>query len=219
MRMPRFRIRPMMVVVAVAAIALSAASLVMMGFVLYAQSKLERSIGRFLTSESKPAIENSATVLTNVGIDRAGRGFQIVSLPDIGTKVVIVGRLGHPLGTDVVIVGTWVEGQGKGLDMLFSVDEVNGSKLGQPAVLEEDNFHHIGDGVNTMARIGAPNAVDYPGLGERWEVRGVELGAYKGLPNGVYAKAYTRFPPQISDDFGYYSVFWYYSARRLSGNR
>jgi len=56
-----------------------------------------------------------------------------VSVEDIGTKVLLIGRLGGPLGTMMDVKGTWViPNEAKDNSPLFQVSHVNGKELPKP---------------------------------------------------------------------------------------
>ncbi len=55
---------------------------------------------------------------------------------DIGNRVIIIGRLGVPLGTPVTVKGNWSlpEGITKGFGLRLNVTSVNGEQLDHPVV-------------------------------------------------------------------------------------
>lgn len=108
-------------------------------------------------------------------------GIPQVRLDDLGNSVVVIGRLGKPLGDLCSVNGFWMARPvGKSESMVFEVTHVNGEKL--------ENTVRFG-----RSQIRAPLAVPTPSENEKWELSGIETGGFQGMPNGYWEA--TGLPP------------------------
>jgi hypothetical protein len=131
---------------------------------------------------------------------------------DIGTRVHIIGRLGCPLGEVVTVrvefVGEEIQPGGllpKDTLRYFQVTEVNGKRLTTPVRFAERDFSLAGGDIEPLS----------PRKGMVWEVRGAELGQYRGMPPALGRELHSKVPAQRAYTFGFYTYFEYASYRAL----
>jgi hypothetical protein len=155
---------------------------------------------------------------------------QRIRAEDIGTTAAIVGRLGHDLGELVTIRGVWerpvrgpdgvlVDAQGKAVEYkdesldhgAFVVTKVNGEKCERAIRLD-------GGWLSSRDYLGGrekPRSVN----GDVWELRGVELGEYRGEPAGMVKFKYPNVVPQFPHKSGFYTYFYVLDYRNAAIER
>jgi hypothetical protein len=145
--------------------------------------------------------------------DPALPAVQRVRSSDIGNPVVILGRLGVQLGEVLTVEGEWSRRDASGRELsaqedrlIFLVSTINGSRLDTPVEFRPQRVTPADTGDAQDLR---------PAAGDIWELRGVELGGYRGVPWAVLKQ---EFPPEqmvpaTADPFGFYTEFKYYSRR------
>jgi hypothetical protein len=170
---------------------------------------------------STPEVRQRA-VSRSAGEDRE-RVRQILAT-DIGTRVLIIGRLGKPLAEMITIRGQWVEPDFRDRartqnerksdpsspkDPLprFRVFEVDGRKLEEPQTFPQSLFFPAHEGA--LAKLD-PRRERGKGV---WELRGAETGRYLGSP-GVLAVDNAAL---VQEEFvyGFYTEFRYISFKRV----
>ena len=151
---------------------------------------------------------------------------QRVLATDIGSRVLIIGRLGLPLGEVVTVVGEWsrpkvpkpavddpnVRDLGAKYDVLgLNITTVNNKRLDTSARFEWPGFSSL---------YPAENRADEPKEGDVWEVRGIEVGRYYGIPPAAAVELH-RLRGAIQDvrTFGFYTDMRYLSYRVIRAGR
>jgi hypothetical protein len=137
---------------------------------------------------------------------------QRIAASDIGNHVLIVGNLGSTLGQLVTIQGEWFRPEAapgglplKDIDWRLRVTDVDGKRLDQPVIF-------LGRRVSPLF-VGKTQVVT-PRAGDVWEMRGIEIGRYEGVPNAVLKEVFQDgMIPAIGFGFGFYTHFWYSSCR------
>ena len=143
------------------------------------------------------------------------RAVQRVAASEIGKSVEIVGTLGLPLGEVLTIRGEWSmhDLSGRRLSMketwlMFIVFTINGKELEKPVEFREFLVSRIDSLAVEEAK---------PAVGEIWEMRGVELGRYHGVPPEAVTELYPghRMRPagRVNFGYGFYTDFRYISRR------
>lgn len=103
-----------------------------------------------------------------------------IRVSDIGDRILIVGRLGYPLGDLVTIEGEWMlpealqRGlQSKDTDLKLRVTTVNGNRLDESILIPVMWVSPIIDRQGLAVT---------PKAGDVWEARGIESGRFHGIP-------------------------------------
>ena len=136
---------------------------------------------------------------------------QRVRAADIGNGVEIIGSLGFPLSKVVTIQGEWSKRDASGRELIiketwlmFIVSTVNGKRLEKPVDFRGFLVTPIMGGKMEDLR---------PEPGDVWELRGVELGRYYGVPTEMFGEV---GPPEnmrpaapYNFGFGFYTEFQY----------
>jgi len=141
---------------------------------------------------------------------------QRVRASEIGKGVEIIGSLGFPLSEILTVQGRWSKSDASGRRLsikeewlMFLVSTVNGKRLEKPV-----DFRGF-----LVSPIAGRNLGDlHPTPGDVWELRGVELGGYHGVPPEVtgelYPSPYEMKPAMRANfGFGFYTEFRYFSRR------
>jgi hypothetical protein len=127
-----------------------------------------------------------------------------ISASDIGNRVLIVGLLGYPLGEPVTIEGDLPS---KGGRMRLTVTSVNGKQLDTPVRFADPDVSPVfcREEVQGPARE----------VGDVWELRGIEIGRYRGIPAKVIEEVFPprSMVPQMSHTFGFYTQILDSSSR------
>jgi hypothetical protein len=131
---------------------------------------------------------------------------------EIGARVQIIGRLGHPLGTFVTLRGTWRFPKEWAKDMAasFTVSSVDGKLLREPVEFVAPEFFH------PVMRHVQEIPEDVERGEEFWEVRGYETGEFLGTPEAVLRDVPKDRKGPIRQEapphaFGFYTRFLYSS--------
>ena len=136
-----------------------------------------------------------------------------IRVSDIGDRILIVGRLGYPLGDLVTIEGEWMlpealqRGlQSKDTDLKLRVTTVNGNRLDESILIPVMWVSPIIDRQGLAVT---------PKAGDVWEARGIESGRFHGIPRAVFEELYPphKMIPQRIDKFGFFTEFLYSSCR------
>jgi hypothetical protein len=150
---------------------------------------------------------------------RHGRGKPIaqrVRASEIGKGVEIIGSLGFPLGEILTVQGQWSNRDASGRRLtiketwlMFLVTSVNGKRLEKPVDFRGFLVSAIADGDMEDLR---------PTRGDVWEMRGIEIGTYHGVPPEVigelYPSPYEMKPAMLANfGFGLYTELRYFSRR------
>jgi len=132
---------------------------------------------------------------------------QTISYKDIPERVKIIGKLGRPLGELVIVRGRWVDvsREKPGLPLFF-VDQVDGKLLNPPAEFVE------------VQPVAGPDSV-VRGMGEAWELRGVETGGFVGFSQEVLDEVFKNAPRGTPAPSGFLTRFYYVSAKRFDGRK
>ena len=114
-----------------------------------------------------------------------------VSVEDIGTKVVLVGRLGQPLGTMMDVQGTWKfpDRFDKDYSLRFLVSHVNGKALLKPVEFDWAQVKVIStNGENAIPKSDERKTLD----GLAWTLRAYETGRFNRIPKDYWEEPGTR---------------------------
>jgi hypothetical protein len=140
---------------------------------------------------------------------------------EIGTRVLVIGCLGIPLGELFTIQGEWdylnASSRAEFKDGVLDLKRPKDSSLGLNVVIVNNRQ------LDRVVRFDRRwvSAVDpeklpeiAPRAGEIWELRGIETGGYRGTPANVMAEVYkTGGAPQAPYEFGFYTEIRYVSCR------
>jgi len=127
-----------------------------------------------------------------MGDEPKGTHMTIIRAQDIPKTAQIVGRLGHPLGSLVTVRGRWISPGTSVKDRLqFHVELVNGKQPDEPVKLDEMQVGKVfplqksgrkagpGETWDWQFRWGGDKSPPIPKDGEKWEMMGVETGAFE----------------------------------------
>jgi hypothetical protein len=108
-----------------------------------------------------------------------------VSVDDLDRSIVLVGRLGHPLGTMLTLDGTWgypdqSRGPTKDYSLEFTIHTVNGKRLAQTLTLKTGAVHVID---KSGASLIPPHKQHKELDGVSWSLRAYETGRYTVMPD------------------------------------
>jgi hypothetical protein len=132
-------------------------------------------------------------------------GFQPrVHYSDIPERVLIIGKLGQPLGQLVTVRGTWTAPYPSkpGLPVVLVVNQVNGNPIDSPAKF---------DVVEPVWE--RDEEVTKRAVGEEWELRGVETGGFVGFGDKVWEELGQQ--PASRPPRGFLTRFCYVKAKRI----
>ena len=137
-----------------------------------------------------------------------------ISASDIGTKVAIIGTLGAPLGRVLTIRGEWSKRDEVGAvvypkTLCFLVSSIDGVPVKAPKAFER---HFVSRLLLDVIKPLAPTA------GDIWEMRGIEVGTYCGIPASVFDEMPGHAIPAAPCSFGFYTEFKYFTRRVLRSN-
>lgn len=133
-----------------------------------------------------------------------------IKASEIEKTVRLIGRLGHPLGTIITIRGEWVGPTRLYKDVSdwpkFRVDTVNGERLDEVVEISRGNVVEFTRGPGHK-----------PQVGETWEMKGSELGEYRGLPSEMYTDLYGK-PDAVQTGHGFdFYTYFVWSHVMISG--
>jgi hypothetical protein len=106
---------------------------------------------------------------------------------DIGDKVMVLGRLGHPLGEMMTVKGVWAAPKSTESwkdRLIFHVTSVNGKQLAEPAIFNV----YVVDVVDRARKTVCPSA------GELWEVRAYENWSLRNQPADYWKEVNMQIP-------------------------
>tara|TARA_R110002111_G_scaffold221574_1_gene283811 strand:+ start:1149 stop:1640 length:492 start_codon:yes stop_codon:yes gene_type:complete len=110
---------------------------------------------------------------------------QRVSVEDVHRSVVLIGRLGHPLGTMVTVEGTWgypdqTKGPTKDYSLQFTIHTVNEKRLARTLTLKTGAVHVIDQ---HGADLVPPHKRHAELDGVSWSLRAYETGRHTVEPD------------------------------------
>lgn len=127
----------------------------------------------------------AALLSASAACDEPASSTQRVSVDDVDRKLVLIGRLGHPLGTMVTLDGTWgypdqSKGPTKDYSLEFTIQTVNGKPLARKLTLKTGAIHVIDrHGTNLVPPHKRHSELD----GVSWSLRAYETGCYTVQPD------------------------------------
>ncbi len=135
---------------------------------------------------------------------------ELISYRDLPTKVQIIGRLGYPLGTYLVIRGSWAKEDQRLPSKTargpwsFHVTHINGNPVNGD--VRFDRIDSFGDSEEA-------EKVD----GRIWELRGFETGGFMYTPGEVVKEMFKVMPPfqNPAEEYRFETKFAYFWCRLL----
>lgn len=126
------------------------------------------------------------------------------SYESLNNEILILGKLGLPLGTRVNVKGEWQRQAGptKGDDYQFVVSEVNGSPVGANIKFDQSKLSPFIEGERVQLIEGSV-----------WELEGFETGGYYGMPAEILQSLAVAI--QIEEPYGFSITFVYVKCRRI----
>jgi hypothetical protein len=126
------------------------------------------------------------------------------SYESLNNEILILGKLGLPLGTRVNVKGEWQRQAGptKGDDYQFVVSEVNGSPVGAIIKFEQSRLSPFIEGERAQVVEGSV-----------WEFEGFETGGYCGIPAEILQSLEEAI--QIGEPYGFSTEFVYVKCRQI----
>ena len=184
--------------------------------VVYAPAR--RRIIALILSSLVCAPSNSSMVPAPSRRSQEADNEQAVQVPasDVGHRIVIVGRLGFPLGTLVTIQGRWERFEpAKEVSRIsplltFVAKEVNGRELTQSVRFESDFVSPL---------LGGAFKDPPRNVGDIWEVRALEAGRFIGVPDEARRELVSgpqTEPPRAQPGFGFHTEIKYLRLKLFS---
>ncbi len=120
----------------------------------------------------------------SVGGDEPATSVRRVAVDDLNRTVLLIGRLGHPLGTMVTLDGTWgypdqTQGRTKDYSLQFTIHTVNGVRLARTLTLKTGSVHVVD---KRGADLVPPHERHAELNGVSWSLRAYETGRYTVEP-------------------------------------
>ncbi len=133
---------------------------------------------------------------------------------EVGTKVAIIGTLGARLGQVVTIRGEWSKRNEFGeivypKTLCFVVSSIDSVPVKAPVAFER---HFVSGLLPDLIKPLLPSA------GDIWEMRGIEVGTYCGIPASVLRELPGYAIPAAPCSFGFYPEFRYFT-RKVVGSK
>lgn len=123
-----------------------------------------------------------------------------VSVDEIDKGLVLIGRLGKPLGTLMTVKGKWSypEEPVKDGSLRFTVSHVDGKELGKPVELNVKQL-------DVVTKKGSKAIPSYDGharlAGKEWTLRAYETGSIEIMPEGYFNETPAFARPYYFRDF------------------
>jgi hypothetical protein len=131
-----------------------------------------------------------------------------VRLEDVPKRAVIVGRLGVPIAEIVDVKGRWVARTEKPDNApWFTVTEVNGRAFDAPLLFRAHSVEPAAGSVEEVE----------PREGDVWEMRGIEVFDFAGMPENVRKEL--KLVPFAQREAGFVSRFKYVRARIVPADK
>ena len=125
----------------------------------------------------------SSLVLTTVLAEGKKKGTVSLSVNAIGKDVILIGRLGRPLGTPFEFAGQWhfpKKPYQKDGSIRFTIFSVDGKSLQVPITFNHEQLVFLNDKHESMV----PEFADHKTLaGQTWTLTGYETGRIQMFPN------------------------------------
>jgi hypothetical protein len=188
---------------------------------------MKRSATGFLLIVVAGCLHEQPTPTDNVAQSRAlevraedgQSSVSTVRAEDIPDRVQIIGSLGRPLGEMVTIRGKWWDPgrrtkgpPPKDMTPRFRVTEVNGERLVERVTFRRELIRPVD--------VGGGNRAPDPEDGATWELRGVQMGGFRYVPDHAWKEALETNGPDyapggIDHAYGFHFVtdFHYVSCK------
>ncbi|WP_404308187.1 hypothetical protein [Neorhodopirellula lusitana] len=133
----------------------------------------------------RPALLAVAVLLTSSAIADDPPRSTRVSVDDLDQSIVLVGRLGHPLGTMLTLYGTWgypdqSGGTTKDFSLELTIHTVNGKRLAKRLTLKTGAVHVIDKSGTSQI---PPHKMHKELDGVAWSLRAYETGRFTVMPD------------------------------------